>query len=81
MSFLIRGGIGINSDPYTGKFDLNDSKYSLGFGWKGRHFMFDVAYQLQREKAHYVPYDVSLINPIDVVVNSHNVMASVGVRF
>lgn len=80
-SFLIRGGFGMNSDPYTGKFDLNDSKYSLGFGWKGRHFMFDLAYQLQREKSLYVPYDVSLIDPIDVVVNSHNVMASVGVRF
>ena len=81
MSFLIRGGVGINSDPYTGKFDLNDSKYSLGFGWKGRHFMFDLAYQLQRERTMYVPYDVSLIDPINVVVNSHNVMASVGVRF
>ncbi len=79
--FFIRGGFGMNSDPYSGKFDLNDSKYSLGFGWKGRHFMFDIAYQLQREKTLYLPYDASLISPIDVVISSHNVMASVGVRF
>lgn len=78
--FFIRGGFGMNSDPYSGKFDLNDSKYSLGFGWKGRHFMFDLAYQLQRENSNYLVYDVT-IAPIDVVVSSHNVMASVGVKF
>ena len=79
--FSLRGGFGMNADPYSGMLSLRDSRYSLGVGWKFRHFYVDVTYLLQNQEQDYVVYNLDLVPPAEVQTRTHSLMGSVGVRF
>ena len=71
----------MNADPYSGMLSLRDSRYSLGVGWKFRHFYVDVTYLLQNQEQDYVVYNLDLVPPAEVQTRTHSLMGSVGVRF
>lgn len=79
--FSLRGGFAMNGDPYTGGYSLRDSRYSLGVGWKFRHFIFDVTYLMQNREQDYVVYSTDLVPPAEIQTQTHSLMGSVGVRF
>jgi len=77
-SFSIRGGFGINGNPYTGKYSFDNTRYSLGAGFRLKRFFVDLTYSLTRQESAYQLYET---NFADVVTRNHSVISTVGFRF
>jgi hypothetical protein len=56
---------------------------TLGCGYHGKTFYFDMAYMQERQNAEFFPfYDMDFVNPgAKVALANHTAIATVGVRF
>jgi len=77
-AFSIRGGFAINGDPYTGKYNLDNTRYSLGVGYRLKRFFIDLTYNLHRQVDAYQVYET---NFAETVTLNHSVITTVGFRF
>ena len=79
--FLDAAGITETSTEYMNKFEKET--VTLGGGYRGEVFYFDVAYMLQSQKADFFPYyDVEYENPAaKVKFLNQTISATVGMRF
>ncbi|MCF8276652.1 MAG: hypothetical protein K9J17_07960 [Flavobacteriales bacterium] len=80
-SFSVRGGFGINGDPFTGKFNFDNTRYSVGAGFRLDHFFVDLAYSLHRTVSSYEVYDVAYVPLAKTVTIDNSIIATVGFRF
>ena len=71
------------STEYLNKFDKHVA--TVGLGWAGKLFYFDLAYMCQMQKSKFFPYyDIEIdAAPMatDVRTKSHSLVAGVGIRF
>ena len=69
------------STDYMNK--LESDIYTLGFGYSGDGFYFDMAYKLTSQRSHlYTYYDSECYNPYaEVKSNRHSFVATMGFRF
>jgi len=82
--FAIRAGYGLYGSPY--KTGTNDqlTSYTLGFGIRGKHCFFDIAYILTQSQTTNPLYDYyvnSVVNPVNVKTTNNNYIATFGVKF
>lgn len=77
----LRAGFAMNGDPYTGAYNFNDTRYSLGAGLRWKRFFTDLTYQLRRNVQNYEMYDVALVPLANITTWEHNVLMSFGFRF
>ena len=77
-SFSIRGGFAINGNPYTGSFNFDNTRYTLGAGLRLKRFFVDLAYNLHRQVNSYEVYTANLA---ETVTLNHSVITTVGFRF
>lgn len=80
-SVSFRGGFAMNGDPYSGTYNFNDTRYSLGLGLRLKHFFVDATYQLRRNVNNYEVYDVNYVPLAEVVTLDHSFITTVGFRF
>lgn len=80
-SLSLRGGFAVNGNPYTGGYSLDNTRYSLGAGFRFNHFFVDLTYQLHRMVGSYEVYDVSYVPLAETVTLEHSVITTVGFRF
>ncbi|MCD8318781.1 MAG: hypothetical protein LUC45_08110 [Paraprevotella sp.] len=72
---------------YMNKGDVNI--FTLGLGYRGRHFYADMAYKFRRQSGDFYAFDDTYIatestgrlSPIDVHLNTHQVFFTVGYKF
>ena len=72
------------TDTSTEYMNLYDKHtYTLGCGYHGKTFYFDMAYMQERQNAEFFPfYDMDFVNPgAKVALANHTAVATVGVRF
>ena len=69
------------STEYLNKFDRE--AVTLGAGYRGKVFYFDMAYVLQTQEADFYPFaDPEYYNPpAEVVFTDHTVIATFGMKF
>ncbi len=86
--FAFRIGSALQSSPFDGKFDLGDKSnlsslsYTGGFGIKGEHFFFDIAYAYTKYNSYYAPYSLLEGTPVASVKNVQNrFMTTFGIKF
>ncbi len=77
----LRGGFAINGNPYKVGYSFDDTRYSLGAGYRLERFFIDLAYMLNRTVGNYEMYDVSYTPLAETVTLDHSVIATVGFRF
>ena len=77
-AFSIRGGFAINGDPYSGKYNFDNTRYSLGVGYRLKRFFVDLTYNLHRQVDAYQVYET---NFAETVTLNHSVITTVGFRF
>lgn len=80
--FLLRAGYNFKSSPY--KEQLNNGNVhiaSAGFGLRGNHLFFDMAYQCKISKESYWFYDSEYVNEVNNRNLSHRILATIGFKF
>ena len=77
----LRGGFAMNGDPYTGDYNFNDTRYSLGLGVRLKRFLIDATYHLRRTASNYEVYDVAYVPLAEAITLDHSVLATIGFRF
>ncbi len=77
----IRGGFGINGDPFTGAYNFDNTRYSLGLGLRLKRFFTDLGYNLNRTVSNYQMYDDAYTALAETVTLDHNILFTVGFRF
>ena len=80
--FLLRAGYNFKSSPY--KEQLNHGAVhiaSAGFGLRGNHLFFDMAYQCKISKDSYWFYDSENVNEVYNRTLGHRIMATIGFKF
>jgi len=77
-AFSIRGGFAINGDPYSGKYNFDNTRYSLGVGYRLKRFFVDLTYNLHRQVDAYQVYET---NFAETATLNHSVITTVGFRF
>ncbi len=77
----LRAGFTMNGNPYTGAYNFDDTRYSLGLGLRLKKFFTDLTYQLQRRTEDYLVYDTSLVPLAQTTTLDHSVLFTVGFRF
>ena len=80
-SLSIRGGFAINGNPYTGEYNFDNTRYSLGLGLRFNRFFIDMAYNLHRTVGAYEVYDVSYVPLASTITLDHSILTTVGFRF
>ena len=76
--FSIRGGFAINGDPYSGGYNFDNTRYSLGAGLRLKRFSIDLTYNLHRLVDSYELYTAAIA---ETVTMQHSVITTVGFRF
>ena len=77
-SFSVRGGFAINGDPYSGGYNFDNTRYSLGAGFRFKRFFVDMSYNLHRLVNSYALYDAAIAKTLTM---QHSVITTVGFRF
>jgi hypothetical protein len=77
-SFSVRGGFAINGDPYSGGYNFDNTRYSLGAGFRFKRFFVDMSYNLHRLVNSYELYDAAIAETLTI---QHSVITTVGFRF
>lgn len=77
----LRGGFAINGNPYKVGYNFDNTRYSLGAGYRLDRFFVDLTYSLNRLVDAYEVYDVSYTPLAETVTLEHNIIATVGFRF
>lgn len=77
-AFSIRGGFAINGDPYSGKYNFDNTRYSFGVGYRLKRFFVDMTYNLHRQVDSYQMYATEFA---ETVTMNHSVITTVGFRF
>lgn len=77
-SFSVRGGFAINGNPYTGNYNFDNTRYSLGAGYRLKKFFVDLTYNLHRLEEAYELYDTAIAETVSM---EHSVITTVGFRF
>lgn len=77
----LRGGFAINGNPYKVGYNFDNTRYSLGAGYRLERFFVDLTYSLNRLVDAYEMYDVSYTPLAETVTLEHNIIATVGFRF
>lgn len=80
-SFSIRGGFGINADPYTSALNFDNTNYSFGVGLRLKRFFVDMSYALNRRVGEYQVYDLDATQTASTITLDHNILTTVGFRF
>lgn len=74
----IRGGFAINGDPYSGKYNFDNTRYSLGLGFRLKRFFTDLTYNLHRTVSDYEVYNAQTA---EAVTLNNSVIMTFGFRF
>ncbi|RLD60980.1 MAG: hypothetical protein DRJ05_03590 [Bacteroidetes bacterium] len=82
--FAVRGGAAIYGSPFAS--GINDGEtyyYSGGFGYREKHFYFDLSYTRGISNEDYYLYGSEnvRVNPVSNQLISNNVVATLGFRF
>lgn len=77
----IRAGFAINGDPFTGAYNFNNTRYSLGLGLRLKRFFTDLTYNLHRSVNSYEVYADDNVPLADALTLDHSVIFTVGFRF
>ena len=80
--FRLRGGFGYYGSPYQA--DINTAEMyvaSLGWGYRARHFFFDMTYQWTQQKEDYYFYDPTMADPSKNTYTTSTLSTTVGFRF
>jgi hypothetical protein len=77
----LRAGFAINGDPFTGKYNFDNTRYSLGLGYRLERFFTDLTYSLHRSVGVYEVYDSTYTQLASTITLDHSIMATVGFRF
>lgn len=77
----LRAGFVINGDPFSGGYDFNNTRYSLGMGYRLERFFTDLTYSLHRSVESYEVYDVKYTQMASTITLDHSIIATVGFRF
>lgn len=80
-SFSVRGGFAIFGNPYKLGFNFDNTRYSLGAGFRLKRFFVDLTYSLNRYVNSYKVYNTDYTPLAKVVTTSHNITTTVGFRF
>lgn len=80
-SFSIRGGFGMNANPFTSQLNFENTNYSLGVGLRLKRFFVDMTYALHRTVGEYQVYDLVPSNTASTTTLDHNILTTVGFRF
>ncbi|MFT4545823.1 MAG: hypothetical protein ACI9EQ_002303 [Bacteroidia bacterium] len=75
----VRGGFGINGDPFTGGYNFDNTRYSLGLGYRFKKFFTDLTYNLHRTASAYEVYgDAELAGTVTL---NNSILMTFGFRF
>lgn len=77
----IRGGFAINGDPFTGSYNFDNTRYSLGLGLRLKRFSIDLTYNLHRSVSDYEVYDVAYVPVANNITLNHSVLLTFAFRF
>jgi hypothetical protein len=77
----IRAGFAINGDAFTGAYNFNNTRYSLGLGLRLKRFFTDLTYNLHRSVNNYEVYADDNVPLADALTLDHSVIFTVGFRF
>lgn len=77
----MRAGFAINGDPFTGAYNFNNTRYSLGLGLRLKRFFTDLTYNLHRSVNNYEVYADDNVPLADALTLDHSVIFTVGFRF
>jgi hypothetical protein len=81
-NFRVRGGFGYYGTPYqSGPSTAEMYVASVGWGYRVRHFFFDMAYQWTQTKEDYYFYDPTVTNPSLNTYTASRVTTTFGFRF
>jgi hypothetical protein len=81
-NFLIRGGFGYFSNPYTGTTNNSERfQASGGFGYRVKHFFADVTYVWSKMNQDYYLYNARMVNPAAISNYTNTVSTTIGFRF
>lgn len=79
-----RGGYGFQPSPYETGFTKNGQEkklYSAGIGYRKDRMNIDLAYRMTQYSQDYYPYDPNLVQSASIDLESHQIMATLGLRF
>ncbi|MFT5902649.1 MAG: hypothetical protein ACI9LA_001867, partial [Bacteroidia bacterium] len=72
-------GFGINGDPFTGGYNFDNTRYSLGLGYRFKKFFTDLTYNLHRTASAYEVYgDAELAGTVTL---NNSILMTFGFRF
>lgn len=77
----LRAGFAISGDPFTGAYNFDNTRYSLGIGYRLERFFTDLTYSLHRSVGVYEVYDTNYTQLASTITLDHSIIATVGFRF
>jgi len=81
-NFRLRGGFGYYGSPYQSSINTSEMDVaSIGWGYRAKHFFFDMTYQWSQTKENYYFYDPSYVNPSVNTYHTNTVTTTFGFRF
>jgi hypothetical protein len=82
QNFRVRGGFGYYGSPYqSGPSTADMYVASIGWGYRIKHFFFDMTYQWSQTKEDYYFYDPTVIDPSLNTYTTSRVTTTFGFRF
>ncbi len=81
--FMLRAGYNYKSSGYKVNNGNSDASHSAsaGFGFRTKHFLFDVAYVFKTKSEKMWLYDSDYVDPASVKTNTHRIVATLGCKF
>ena len=82
QNFLLRGGFGYYGSPYQSGINSSEMVVaSFGWGYRVKHFFFDMTYRWSQTKEDYYFYDPTMVNPSQNRYTTNALTSTVGFRF
>ena len=82
QNFLLRGGFGYYGSPYQSSINTSEMLVaSFGWGYRVKHFFFDMTYRWTQTKEDYYFYDPTMVNPSQNRYTIGALTSTVGFRF
>ena len=82
QNFLLRGGFGYYGSPYQSGINTSEMVVaSFGWGYRVKHFFFDMTYRWTQTKEDYYFYDPTMVNPSQNRYSTSALTSTVGFRF